>query len=321
MADDNISTSAADEEERILNAWKKIINRLKRLTAKDSKKIKQTLLDGIAAARQAHNLDALNGLREALMEHRPEGAGLCLKMALEVLEKHGGYFDDDDDSENEDEDNANADEELGGGEENEEVGISSSLSADAVMLNSSLDGHEDYTREHWIDSVRNAKTLSKLAALVNAFTKKANDKIEKLEAENQRLYDSMDAWSKGSSLRKKSDSTGETTEVWTSVNYTDEFCLAKVSEWPLWPGRKCQPKDENLASRLASLDRELVSLVGERGGLRVVPTDSLFPFSETLPEGTDLSLYSKEIRNQLDESMMTARRIVRGLAKKKKGKR
>ena len=320
MADDNMSTDAADDEELKLKKWKKIVNRLKRLSAKDARKIKEIVLAAIAAAREAHNLEALNGLREALLEYRPDGAGLCLKMALDLLEKQGGYDDEGDDDEEENEDGSgDGDNMVDLDQDDEEEGdpFSTCLSGEAVVLNSCLDGNE-YPREAWIDSLRNAKTLSRLAALVNAFTKKANEKIQKMEAENQNLYDLIDALSKG---RKKAGSADDASEVWTNVKYTDDFCLAKVAQWPHWPARKCLPKDESLASQLESLDRVLVSLVSESGALRIVPSDSVLPFSETLPEETDLSLYTNQTRAQMENSMAIARRIVRGLAKKKTGKR
>ena len=67
---------------------------------------------------------------------------------------------------------------------------------------------------------------------------------------------------------------------------------------------------------LESVDRILVSLVGERGALRVVKTEACVPFSDTLPEGEDLSAHTRDIRNQLDEAMNVTRRVVRGQQKK-----
>ena len=75
-------------------------------------------------------------------------------------------------------------------------------------------------------------------------------------------------------------------------------------------------QEEELAQSLESVGRCLVSLVGELGGLRVIKTESLLPFSETLPEDEALSNHSKEMRTQLDECMAMARRIIRGKEKK-----
>jgi hypothetical protein len=96
----------------------------------------------------------------------------------------------------------------------------------------------------------------------------------------------------------------------------DDFCLAKVENYPWWPAKKCTPKDKKLIDSLNSLERTLVSLVGERGGLRVVQTKDLVPFSETPPEDENLSSHPKETRTQLEECMAITRRIIRGKTKK-----
>ena len=84
----------------------------------------------------------------------------------------------------------------------------------------------------------------------------------------------------------------------------------------MWPARKCIPKDGELTSQLELADRLLVSLVGERGALRVVKTENCIPFSDTPPE-EDISNHPRDIRNQLEEAMNVARRVVRGQQKKK----
>ena len=158
-----------------------------------------------------------------------------------------------------------------------------------------------------------------MAALSAAFCSKASEKLDKLESERDALNDVMEAWGKASSLRKKkslNQDIPEPSEVWTNVTFTDEVCLAKVEKYPWWPAKKCIAKDENLAQSLESLGRNLVSLVGESGGLRVVKTEDLLPFSESLPEDKDLSRHPKDIRTQLDECMVMTRRIIRGKQKK-----
>ena len=132
----------------------------------------------------------------------------------------------------------------------------------------------------------------------------------------------MKALEKNISRRKKSSTTpSEPSEVWANSIYLNEFCFVKIPLYPWWPARKCQPKDDALKSNLELSSRLLVSLVGERGGLRVVKTENLVPFSETIPGEEDLSDQTRDIRNQLDEAMAIARRVVRGKNKKQKAKK
>ncbi|KAG7367132.1 linker histone H1 and H5 family protein [Nitzschia inconspicua] len=317
-ADDNMSTSPEDEEEQIKDAWKKIIHRLKRLPAKASSKIRTGVIDAIAAARKAHNTEVVAQLRLALVDYHPDAAGACKSAALEVLAAHGDYNDQDDEDEEVEEDDDMQDDLTDDKLENKESGISSVLCAEAVILNSSLDGQEDAGRNDWITAVKRTKTISKMAALVSAFVAKASDVLEKIEGESIALQDALEAWDKSNSLRKKKslNSVRDPSEVWANVKFSDDFCLVKVENFPWWPARKCAPKDENLASRLEAADRVLVALIGESGSLRLVKTQNIVPFSETLPEDENLTNHTREIRNQLEDCMAMARRIVRGKKKK-----
>ena len=55
----------------------------------------------------------------------------------------------------------------------EEAEVPSALSADAVILNSSLDGIEDAGHHDWVEAVKSAKTLSRMSTLVTSFIKRA----------------------------------------------------------------------------------------------------------------------------------------------------
>jgi hypothetical protein len=327
-ADDNMSTSPDEEEEQTKNAWKKIINRLKYVPAKASGKIRAALVDAIAAARKAHNLEVVVKLRNALVEYHPDAAGGSKATALEILAQHGDYDDEDDEEEDDEEEAEFQAGEVAESEKTAQSRLSSCLSSDAWTLMSCLDGLEDTTggkdwtaRKEWISAVKKPKTISQLAALVSAFVHKATLKIEKIETEAIVLNDVLEALDKSNTLRKKKSSQfdSDPSEVWANVDFSDDFCLVKAEKYPWWPARKCIPKDENLASKLESVERILVSLFGESGSLRIVKADAVLPFSETLPE-EDMSQYTRDIRNQLDEFMATARRVVRGHAKKKEKK-
>lgn len=314
-ADDNMSASPEEnEQEQLQMAWKKTLYRLHRLPAKAHSKIRQTLVEAIAAARKAQLALVVGQLREALLQFHPEAAGSCKAAALKILETHGGYDDTDDDEEDED-DMDEGEAELKG---EAETGISSVLCAEALILNSSLDGMEDASRSDWIGAAKKTKTISKMAALVAAFCNKVSEKLEKMEAERDALNDVLEAWGKASSLRKKKNTEDipGPSEVWTNVNFSDEFCLAKVEKYPWWPAKKCTPKDEKLAESLELLERSVVSLVGESGGLRVVKNENLLPFSESLPDDEELGSHPKDVRNQLEDCMTMARRIIRGKQKK-----
>jgi len=322
-ADDNMSASPDDDnkEQQLQLAWKKLVYRLHRLPAKAHSKIRHLVVDAIAAARKAQQGMVVTQLREALLQFHPEAAGACKAAALEILEQHGGYDDDDDDDEG---DEMEEDEQDAGDEEarkqQSEVGLSSVLSFEGVILNSSLDGREDASRTDWIAAVKKCKTISKLGALAAGFCSKASAKLMKLETEQEAFMEAIESWEKASSLRKKSNkpSNMEASEVWTHVTFTNDFCLAKVEDYPWWPAKKCIVKDENVARSLEKLERTVVSLVGESGGLRVVTKEGILPYSETSPEDEDLSTQRKEVRTQLDECKAMARRIIRGKEKKSK---
>jgi len=317
-ADDNMSTSPEDEEERIQDAWKKQIHRLKRVPAKSYTKIHTALVDAISAARKTQNTVVVAELKHALVEYHPEAASYCKEEALKVLEKHGGYEEDTDDDSDEDANELDVEKgnEIRSKPENKDSDITTCLCAEAIVLNSSLDGQEDASRVDWIRAVKQTRTVSKLAALVSAFVNKASAKITKMEEEYSALVDAMSSWSKTRPKKKSSQLAPELSEVWANVNFSDEFCFVKVEEYPMWPARKCFPKTDYLTSQLETVDRILVSLVGERGALRVVKIDACVPFSDTLPE-EDLSKHTRDIKNQLEEAMNVARRVVRGQQKKK----
>ncbi len=324
-ADDNMSASPDDDnntEEQIEQAWKKLVYRLHRLPAKAHSKIRQLVVEAIAAARNAQQAPIVAQLREALLQFHPDAAGACKTAALEILEKHGGCEDDEDEEENEEMDEATEETLEEPQKQQSEAGLSSVLSFEGVILNSCLDGQEDATRNDWISAVKSSRTVSKLGALVAAFCHKAAGKLGKLEAEQDALNGAIDAWAKVLSLRKKSNKSGdiEPLEVWTHVSYTDDFCLAKVEPYPWWPAKKCVVRDKVVAKSLEDLGRTVVSLVGESGGVRVITHDKILPYSTTPPEDNDLTSHPKEIRIQLDECRAMARRIIRGKEKRlKKG--
>lgn len=330
-ADENMSAAPEEDKEQLeKQEWKKLIHRLKGLSAKSHIKIRELVVDAIASARRTQQGLVVSQLRDALLQFHPEAAGACKSAALATLIEHGDY-DDTNDEDSVDMDVDEPEEEVVDipQEPERESGISSVLCFQAVVLSSSLDGHEDATRADWMSAVKKCRTLAKFSALVSAFCSKASKTLEKMTNEKEALEEAIEAWGgeggekPGGSGRKKKKQTQngadtEPSDVWAHVDFSDEFCLAKVEEFPWWPARKCIAKDREVKESLERLGRTLVSLVGELGGLRVVKTEeSVRPYSEDSPEHKDLSSISKDIRGQLDDCMAIARRVIRAKQKKR----
>lgn len=330
-ADDNMSTSGeeenAEKESKERRAWKKTINKLYSLPSKRHVMIREIVVEAIAAARKAQLKDVVGQLRTALLEFHPNAAGACKTAALKVLDLHGGYDEEDDDEEGEEEANEDT-------PEADEAETPSALSAEAVIVNSSLDGIEDAGHVDWVDAVKSARTLSRMATLVTAFVHRASGKLRKLQEEHDALMKALATWekdeerrfknqAKGNIFKKSSKAAAEPSEVWAHVNFTDEICMAKVEDYPWWPAKKCMAKDVDLEASLKTLGRCLVSVVGESGGIRVVETSAIREFTGNLveDEDTDMSGFSKETRTQLDECMAMARRILRARSGKKGSKK
>jgi histone H1/5 len=321
LADDNMSTDGSEEDktnnERLERAWKKIVNRMRNTPTKRYVQIREMLVDAITAARKAHLSEVVFKLRAALLQYHPNAAGQCKASAIKVLQEHGDYDEDDDDLEDED-DEGNED----AGDTEEEM--PSVISAEAAILVSSLQGSDDASRVDWIGGVKNCKTISRLAALTAAFVHNAKEKFEKIEVERDELTNALAAWGKEEERRVKNRAGKKTagkppketvgpSEVWANVGLTDNICMAKAEAYPWWPAKKCEPKDPELARLLSNLNRSLVSLVGEMGGLRVVKNENIVPFTgQKIEEDGSETEVSKDIRSQLDDCMTMARRILRG---------
>jgi len=316
-ADDNMSASSEDhrssQEQKEKLLWKKKINALRTMDTRKHVQIREIVVEAITAARKAHFGSIVTKLRSALLLCQPHAAGECKNAALRVLDSHGGYHEEDVDSDEESETEEEA------AEEEEEV--PSALSAEAMALTGNLGGDDDADRIDWINAVKSCKTLSRWAALSSSFLTNAEKLLAKTVAESDSLWDSLKMWEKEEDRKakgragkaKKKNESGEATEVWANVRYTNEFCMAKVDELtPYWPAKKCEAKDEELAKSLHKVGRTLVSLTGENGGLRAVRLEDIRPFDGELIVEEDLEEPSKAIRTQLDECMVMARRIVRG---------
>lgn len=333
LADDNMSVdSTTDNEanrERLESEWKRQIHKLRNIPSKRQAQIRAVLVDAITAARKAHLQQIVTELRACLLMFRPNAPSDSKVAAIQLLVAHGDYeLNDENDNEAEEGGvDAGTDDPAMG-----EDAVPSVLSAEAAMLRSSLGGSDDARREDWIGMVKSVKTISRLASFATAFIRDAMEKIEKLESERDELNSALQAWSKAEERQSKQrdaaaaskvKSNGATlkevtrpSEVWANVRYTDQICMAKTDEYPWWPAKVCEAKDPEIAKLLKQLKRSLVAFVGEMGSLRVVKTSHLQPFTgQSVEEGDEMSEYTKDIRNQLEDCMAMARRIQRGLAK------
>lgn len=323
LADDNMSTDSSGEDqaskESLENAWKKLIHKMRQTPAKKHGQVRELLVSAIKAARQAHVPSVVTQLRAALLQYHPKSASDCKVAAIKVLEAHGDLEEDEDDE---------CDDDGEGNEEPREEAAPSVLSAEGAILRSSLGGSEDASREDWVGMVKSVKTMSRLASLTCAFIRDAMAEIEKLKIKRDELISALQAWGKEEERQtkvrdgKKKALAGapkdiiEPSEVWADVRCTDEIYMAKAEGYPWWPAKKCEVKDPVLARSMSQLNRSLVAFVGEMGGLRVVNTGNLTPFTGLLVDEKLEVEFPRDIRTQLDDCMAMARRIQRGLLKK-----
>lgn len=318
-ADDNMSAASDDEEEHQemhMNLWKKKVFQIRNTPAKKYTFIRDCLIEAIAAARKAQYPVIVAKLRAALLLQQPSSAGDCKAAALAVLLEYGGY--------NVDEENQGDEVEV---KDDEEEAVPSLLNTEAMMITGSLDGDDMANRLDWIEGVEDCKTLSRFAALVIAFSSKAIRRLERVKDESDALVHVLNGYekeqervnrSRGNVVNKAltKNTNLQATEVWANVHVTDEFCMIKLEGSPWWPARKCRAKDSDLRNRIASLDLEVLSVVGEEqdGGFRIVKSELVRKFLGQ-PIDEDLSEYTKSTRSQLDEYLATSRRIIRGRKK------
>jgi hypothetical protein len=322
LADDNMSTQSADDDdegkkERLEKAWKKLVQKLRETPTRKHVQIRELIVAAIGAARKAHLPGVVTALRAALLSWHPHAASESKNAAIKVLEENGGYVEDEDDD----------DEEAGNEDQAEDDEFPSVLSAEAALLRSSL-GSVDASREDWIKNVKSVKTLSRLASLTAAFFHDTTMKLQKIEIERDALIGAIASWTKADERARdgKNKKTGTNitrekdnpSEVWANVQYTDNIIMAKAEEYPWWPAKKVVANDAYIASSLLKLDRLLVAFIGEMGGLRVIKSTDIRPFTGRFIEEDDDVEYTKEVRSELDDCMAMARRIQRGIQKQKK---
>ena len=102
-----------------------------------------------------------------------------------------------------------------------------------------------------------------------------------------------------------------TTEIWADVRPTYNFVMGKVEGFPWWAARVCLPKDDEILESLKSLNKTIISFVGEQD-LYVVNTDKdLKPFNPLLDKD-DVATFPPEIMKNVEKSIVLTKRILRG---------
>lgn len=315
-AAENQDASSDDEEDGELNkrrnCWKIKINALKRAPTGRYGLIRDIIIAAITVARKSHLNQVAAELKQALQLWRPSSAGEARSAAIKVLEKYGGYDGSDDDKEDVDFDelaaantgDTKADDEADGAE------IASLLCDEFRMISGSIGGDEFADKSDWKDAIKDCKSVSRLAVMLQSFLYKADEVLRQLNQERGNLDSILGINAKRTSrsksgISKKHDSS---TAIWCDAKLTDELVKARVNGFPWWPANVCKPLDSIVAEALKGSGYALISSVGNPGMFLVAEKD-MVDFTEETEE--DLSQYDKSIVAEMLESMAIAKKIWR----------
>jgi hypothetical protein len=334
LANDNMSVDSgehddgadadkqAEREERGQSAWKKKIYSLHEITPRRAGAIRDVIIEAIAIARRASLPEGIiNDLRAALQLHRPGAGGRARTAALALLEKYPytppTSEDDEDASETEEGSIDDLDSQLGDNETKEET----FLAPEAMMLTGSLEGDQFADRVDWKDAVATCQTISRFAALLASLFTRSLPRLEKIQKDSKTLLKAISYWEANNKTRngkahgKKGNQSSakysSTTEIWADVRPTYNFVMGKVEGFPWWAARVCLPKDDEILESLKSLNKTIISFVGEQD-LYVVNTDKdLKPFNPLLDKD-DVATFPPEIMKNVEKSIVLTKRILRG---------
>ena len=307
-----------DEREKAELGWKKKVYSLTNIPVKRAAIIRDVIISAIAIARKAHLQGPLEDLRAALAEHRPTGANKAKLMALEALERHGGYVPDDDESDDEEDDDVmeidNDGEDQG---EQAMKKVETLLCDDANRIFASIKEEDNTSRDEWIEGVKACKHLPVFAAFVEGLAFKGDTLLLDMENERTHLNDALKYWdsaagkkSRGSTKKLKYDSSSP---VWTDYEPTQEFVWAKVEGYPWWPSRICNAKDKEIDQQLRVVQRKLISFVGMEDISCVDAEDDIKPYcGETSPVEEDTTAYPEKTMEELKRCLTMTRRILKG---------
>ena len=308
----------SDEDERAKAelGWKKKIYSLTNIPVRKAAIIRDVIIAAITIARKAHLHGPLEDLRAALTEHRPTAANKAKLMALEVLERHGGYIPDEDESDDEEEDAMEIDNEAEDEGEQAMKTVETLLCDDANRIFASIKEEDNTARDEWIEGVKACKQLPVFAAFVEGLAFKGDTLLLEMQNDRANLDAAIKYWdsaagkkSRGSTKKLKYDSSSP---VWTDYELTQEFVWAKVEGYPWWPSRVCVAKDKDVAQQLETVQRKLISFVGMEDISCVDAEDEIRPYGGETSPMEDATVYPEKTMEELKRSVTIVRRILKG---------
>jgi len=293
------------------NCWKIKINALRRLQSTRYGLIRDIIVAAITVARKSHLNQIAAELKAALQLLRPGAAAEAKSTAIKVLEKYGGYDGSDDENDDVDFDefaaanagDANADDEADGAE------IASFLCDEYRMISGSVGGDESAVTSDWRDAIKDCKSVSRLAVLLQSFLSKADDTLNQMKEERDNLDSILGLNAKRTSRYKSSIKKHDSsTAIWCNAKLTSKLVKARVNGFPWWPAHVCVPLESVVADALTGSGYTLISSVGNPG-MFVVNEKEIVDFTEDTDE--DLTQYDKSIVNELHESTAIAKKLWR----------
>ena len=300
VATNNEDKSSDDEDDDELtkrhNCWKIKIDALKRIPIFRYGLMRDIIVAAITVARKSHLNQVAAELKAALLLFRPHAGREARNAALKVLEKYGGYEGSDDDDDDFEELAA-----MGTGETNsdESAEISSLLCDEVRMISGSLGGDDFADASDWSDSIKECKSVSRLAAVLQMFLLKAGNVLDQLEEERNNLDAILGLNAKRTTRIKSSIKNHDSsTHVWCHAKMSDKLVKARVSGYPWWPAHVCIPLDSVVATALEGSGYVLISSVGNEGMFMVADKD-IIEFTEEVDE--DLSKYDKSTVDDLHD--------------------
>ncbi len=303
----------AEQKKRGQN-WKIKINALNRVPTPKYTLIRDIIVAAITVARKSHLNQVAAELKAALQLHRPHAAGEAKVAALAVLENHGGYDASGDEEEDVDFDELAAVDTPAESPDNEadDAAITSMLCSEAIMMSGSIGGDDDADPYDWSDAIKECKSLSRLAALTQCFLSKAYDVVDRIELERGELDSLLGVNAKRQSRSKKASSIKKSRDtsvgIWCDAKLTDRLVKAKVTNYPWWPARVCEPLDPLIAEGVKECGQVVISSVGNPG-MFLVPEKDVVDFVEETED--DLSVFNAEVATSLRESTAIAKKLWR----------
>lgn len=293
------------------NCWKVKINALRRLPTTRYGLIRDIIVAAISVARKSHLNQVAVDLKAALQLLRPSAAGEAKSAAIQVLEKYGGYEGSDDEDADVDFDELAAAANAGDANVDEEAeAIVASLLCDEVrMINGSVGGDGFSDKSDWSDAIKDCKSVSRLAVMLQSFLSKADDTLSQMEEERDNLDSILGLNAKRTSRTKSSiKKHASNTPIWCNAELTNELVKARVKGYPWWPAHICTPKESIVADALKGSGYALISSVGNPS-LFMVNEKDMVEFTKERNE--DLSKYDKSTLDELHESTSIAKKLWR----------